>query len=138
MRIGKKKIYSVNEGNAHTFDPAVKSYVHSLKFPPPNFEGKFTPYSARYVGSMVSDVHRTLLYGGVFMYPGGKLRMLYECFPMALIIEAAGGKASNGRQRMLDLLPPSIHARSGIFLGNKEEVEKIEELYRKLDAGELN
>lgn len=63
--------------------------------------------------------------------------MLYECLPMAMIIECAGGKASNGRERMMDLVPPSIHARSGIFLGSKKEVEKIEELYRDLDAGKL-
>ncbi|KAJ3413696.1 hypothetical protein HDV05_007684 [Chytridiales sp. JEL 0842] len=137
MKLGKKKIYSINEGNASTFDLAVKTYVDSLKFPPPGFTGKFTPYSARYVGSMVADVHRTMLYGGVFMYPGGKLRILYECFPMSLLVEAAGGKASTGRKRMLDVLPDSIHARSGIFLGNKEEVEAIEALYKKLDAGTL-
>lgn len=83
----------------------------------------------RYVGSMVADVHRTLLYGGVFLYPGGKLRMLYECFPMSMIIEAAGGKSSDGKRRMLDLVPSDIHARSGIFLGNKEEVDKIEALF---------
>jgi fructose-1,6-bisphosphatase I len=65
------------------------------------------------------------------MYPGGKLRMLYECFPMAKLVEAAGGKASNGQSRILDLVPSAIHARSGIFLGTKEEVEKIEALYKE-------
>ena len=68
------------------------------------------------------------------MYPGSKLRILYECFPMSLLIEAAGGKSSTGRSRMLDIVPDSIHARSGIFLGTKEEVEAIEEWYKKMDA----
>ncbi|KAI8826189.1 fructose-1,6-bisphosphatase class 1/Sedoheputulose-1,7-bisphosphatase [Fimicolochytrium jonesii] len=135
MKLGKKKIYSVNEGNAHTFDPAIKGYIDSLKFPPAGHTGKFTPYSARYVGSMVADVHRTILYGGVFLYPGAKLRILYECFPMALLIEAAGGKASTGRQRMLDIVPDKLHARSGIVLGTAEEVEAVEGWYRKVDAG---
>ncbi|KAJ3331722.1 hypothetical protein HDU76_002385 [Blyttiomyces sp. JEL0837] len=134
LTLGKKKIYSINEGNAHTFDNAVKSYLDSVKFPPPGFTGKFTPYSARYVGSMVADVHRTILYGGIFMYPGAKLRILYECFPMSMLIENAGGKSSNGRKRMLEVVPDKIHARSGIFLGTKEEVEKIEALYKELDA----
>jgi fructose-1,6-bisphosphatase I len=71
------------------------------------------------------------------MYPGGKLRILYECFPMSLLIEAAGGKSSTGRKRMLDVIPDQIHARSGIFLGTKEEVEAIEALYKKLDEGTL-
>ncbi|KAI9353252.1 fructose-1,6-bisphosphatase class 1/Sedoheputulose-1,7-bisphosphatase [Zopfochytrium polystomum] len=134
LKLGKKRIYSVNEGNAHTFDDAVKGYLESVKFPPPGHTGKFTPYSARYVGSMVADVHRTILYGGIFMYPGGKLRILYECFPMSLLIEQAGGKSSNGRKRMLDVVPDKIHSRSGIFLGTAEEVDAIEERYRQLDA----
>ncbi|KAJ3057513.1 Fructose-1,6-bisphosphatase [Rhizophlyctis rosea] len=135
IKLGKKKIYSINEGNAHTFDEAIKGYINSIKFPPPGHQGKFTPYTARYVGSMVADIHRTLLYGGIFLYPGGKLRVLYECFPMALLIEAAGGKASTGRGRILDLVPDQIHARSPIVLGTKEEVEAVEEWYRKTNAG---
>jgi fructose-1,6-bisphosphatase I len=71
------------------------------------------------------------------MYPQGKLRLLYECFPMSLLVEAAGGKASNGRQRILDLQATEIHARSAIFLGTKEEVEAVEAYYKKMDAGEL-
>ncbi|KAI9209302.1 fructose-1,6-bisphosphatase class 1/Sedoheputulose-1,7-bisphosphatase [Polychytrium aggregatum] len=134
IKLGPKKIYSCNEGYANTFDPAVKGYIDSLKFPSPGFQGKFTPYAARYVGSMVADVHRTLLYGGVFLYPGGKLRLLYEGFPMSMLVEAAGGKASTGRQRILDLIPDDIHARSGIFLGTASEVDEIERRYRELDA----
>ncbi|KAJ3280710.1 hypothetical protein HK104_000455 [Borealophlyctis nickersoniae] len=134
IKMGKKKIYSVNEGNAYQFDEAINNYINSLKFPPPGHTGKWTPYTARYVGSMVADIHRTLLYGGIFLYPGGKLRVLYECFPMAHVIEAAGGKASTGRKRILDLVPEQIHARSPIVLGTKEEVEKVEEFYRKMDG----
>ena len=130
MKLGKKKIYSLNEGYAHSFHPAIKGYLDTLKYPAPGVE-KFSPYSARYVGSMVADMHRTLLYGGIFLYPGAKLRMLYECFPMALIIEAAGGKASNGKQRILDLVPKSIHDRSPIFLGTAQEVDAIEQWFKK-------
>jgi fructose-1,6-bisphosphatase I len=127
------KIYSVNEGNAMYWDRACTEYFNSLKFPPNG--GK--PYSARYIGSMVADVHRTLLYGGIFAYPAdskskkGKLRVLYECFPMAMLIEQAGGKASTGFSRMLELKPQSIHERSPIFLGSREDVEDIERIYAK-------
>ncbi len=86
----------------------------------------------RYVGSMVADVHRTLLYGGIFAYPSdkksksGKLRLLYECFPMAHVIEHAGGKASTGKLPILDIVPKSIHERSPIILGSKDDVEDFE------------
>ncbi|RKO94617.1 fructose-1,6-bisphosphatase, cytosolic-like protein [Blyttiomyces helicus] len=134
VKLGKKKIYSCNEGNVSKFDKPILEYLQSVKYPPPGHTGPFTPYSARYVGSMVADVHRTLLYGGVFLYPNGKLRILYECFPMALLVENAGGKASTGRERILDIIPDHIHARSGIILGNTEEVEAVEALYKKFDA----
>ncbi|KAH6559910.1 hypothetical protein BASA50_009000 [Batrachochytrium salamandrivorans] len=131
MKLGKKNIYSLNEGYAHSFDPAIKGYLDTLKFPAEGHVGKFTPYSARYVGSMVADMHRTLLYGGIFLYPGAKLRMLYECFPMALLVETAGGKATNGTTRILDLVPTAIHDRSPIFLGTSSEVEAIESWFAK-------
>ena len=76
-------------------------------------------------------MHRTLLYGGIFLYPGAKLRMLYECFPMALLVEYAGGRASNGHKRILDLTPKNIHDRSPIYLGSSEEVEAIEQWFKK-------
>ncbi|KAJ3030496.1 UNVERIFIED_CONTAM: hypothetical protein HDU68_008784 [Siphonaria sp. JEL0065] len=136
IKLGKKKIYSVNEGNSYAFDPAVQAYLHSVKFPEP-VNGKVPAYTARYIGSMVGDVHRTLLYGGIFMYPTGKLRILYECFPMSMLIEQAGGKSSTGRSRMLEVVPTTIHSRSPIFLGTTEEVEKVEALYAQLDAGKL-
>ncbi|CAG8511336.1 11272_t:CDS:2 [Ambispora leptoticha] len=127
------KIYSVNEGNAMYWDEACTEYFNSLKFPPP---GK-NPYSARYIGSMVADVHRTLLYGGIFAYPAdkksknGKLRLLYECFPMAYLVEQAGGKAVNGSGRILDIVPDQIHARAPIFLGSNDDVEDWEKINEK-------
>jgi len=130
----KGNIYSVNEGYAEAWDPAVKEYVMSRKTAP-------KPYGARYVGSMVADIHRTLLYGGVFMYPPtkdapkGKLRLMYECNPLAFVVERAGGSASTGRMPILDVKPTDIHQRVPIFLGSKDEVAEIVKLYEKLDAG---
>ncbi|KAI9313137.1 fructose-1,6-bisphosphatase [Dichotomocladium elegans] len=121
------KIYSINEGNYKYFDEPSKKYVDAVK----------QKYSARYVGSMVSDIHRTLLYGGIFGYPAdskskrGKLRILYEVFPMAFLIEQAGGKASTGTKNALDITPEHIHDRSGIWLGSKEDVEELESYYKK-------
>ncbi|XP_067130654.1 fructose-1,6-bisphosphatase 1 isoform X2 [Centruroides vittatus] len=126
------KIYSINEGYASVWDDAVIEYVKQKKFPS---SGK--PYGARYIGSMVADVHRTLKYGGIFMYPAtkespkGKLRLLYECNPMAFIMENAGGLATNGKKPILDIVPENIHQRSPIFLGSKEDVEDIINLYKK-------
>ena len=102
---------------------------------------KDTGYGARYVGSMVSDVHRTILYGGIFVYPAdkkspkGKLRVLYEGFPMALIVESAGGVASTGMfngsvQRMLDLVPTNIHERCPVILGSKRDVDMVLDRYK--------
>jgi len=87
---------------------------------------------------MVADVHRTLIYGGIFMYPkdtkspGGKLRVLYECFPMSYIIEHAGGKSSTGTKRVLEIVPSKIHERCPIIIGSKEDVEDVEKLYSEL------
>lgn len=120
-----KTIYSVNEGNAVYWHPPVASFVDKVKNKSPK------PYSARYVGSMVADVHRTLLYGGIFMYPNdkkspnGKLRLLYECNPMSFIMEQAGGKATTGEERMLDVVPTSIHERRPIFLGCARDVDLV-------------
>lgn len=134
MKIPKSRsIYSVNEGNTMYWDEPCKKYFESLKAP----EAGGKPYSARYIGSMVADVHRTLLYGGIFAYPAdskskkGKLRVLYECFPMAMITEQAGGVATDGRRRILDITPSEIHERSGIFLGSENEVKKLMSFYDK-------
>jgi len=124
MRVKPRgKIYSVNEGYEEKWEPAIREYVKSKK------QGK--PYGGRYIGSMVADVHRTLKYGGIFMYPStvdapqGKLRVLYECMPMAYIMEQAGGLASTGSIPVLDLVPTSLHQRSPVFLGSKEDVEDV-------------
>ncbi|KAI1301688.1 Fructose-1,6-bisphosphatase 1 [Halotydeus destructor] len=125
------KIYSINEGYESQWDEAVKEYVRSKKYPE---TGK--AYSARYVGSMVSDVHRTLKYGGIFMYPAtkdspkGKLRLLYEGNPMAYIIEQAGGIASTGSIPILDVDPKSIHDRCPVFLGSADDVNDILRLFK--------
>jgi len=124
------KIYSFNEGNSMFFHPPVVEYLKSIKYPA---SGK--PYSARYIGSMVADVHRTLLYGGIFGYPddkknkSGKLRLLYEAFPMAFLTEQAGGTATTGTKRILDIVPKSIHERCSVFLGSKEDVQDLLKFY---------
>lgn len=137
MRVKPRgKIYSINESYESTWDAAVKAYVHSKKYPEP---GKQL-YGARYIGSMVADVHRTICYGGIFMYPAtkdapkGKLRLLYECIPMAFIMEQAGGMASTGRGRILDIVPTDIHQRAPVFMGSKEDVQDVVDLYAKLAA----
>jgi fructose-1,6-bisphosphatase I len=125
MRIpASRAIYSVNEGNSMYWDPKVREYFTSLK--------TGSPYSSRYIGSMVADAYRTLLYGGIFAYPtdsknpNGKLRILYECAPMAMVFENAGGQAvDSNMNRMLSVIPGTIHAKSGIFMGSYDEVEKV-------------
>ncbi|KAJ8915232.1 hypothetical protein NQ315_015455 [Exocentrus adspersus] len=125
-------IYAINEGYTHLWDEAVKEYVQNKKDP-----AKGKPYNARYVGSMVADVHRTIKYGGIFVYPAtaaspkGKLRLLYECIPMAYLVTQAGGLASNGKIPILDIQPTSLHERSPIFLGSKEDVEEILDIIKK-------
>ncbi|KAA8648711.1 hypothetical protein EYZ11_009701 [Aspergillus tanneri] len=130
----KRAIYSVNEGNSMYWEEWTSEVFHSLKFPG---EGK-KPYSSRYIGSMVADAYRTLLYGGLFAYPAdskspkGKLRILYECAPMAMIFENAGGLAVNSRvERLLEVVPEYIHDRSGVFLGSKDEVQRVIDTYNK-------
>ncbi|KDD74496.1 fructose-1-6-bisphosphatase [Helicosporidium sp. ATCC 50920] len=125
------KIYSINVANISKWDEATRQYVHECR------EGNPLSFSNRYVGSMVADVHRTLLYGGIFMYPAdaknprGKLRMLYEGFPMAFLVEQAGGRAIDSDcKRILDVMPEHIHDRCPIYLGSKAQVDRVEELYK--------
>ncbi|GJV79314.1 fructose-1,6-bisphosphatase, cytosolic [Tanacetum coccineum] len=132
IKIPKKgKIYSVNEGNAKNWDGPTAKFVEKCKYPTDGSSAK----SLRYIGSMVADVHRTLLYGGVFLYPAdkkspsGKLRVLYEVFPMSFLMEQAGGQSFTGKERSLDLVPKTIHERSPIFLGSYDDVEEIKALY---------
>ncbi|KAM6187868.1 fructose-1,6-bisphosphatase 1 [Sarcoramphus papa] len=134
VKIKKKgNIYSLNEGYAKYFDPAVTEYLKKKKFP----EDGSSPYGARYIGSMVADVHRTLVYGGIFLYPAnskspkGKLRLLYECNPMAFIIEKAGGIATTGHQAILDIVPEDIHQRVPVVLGSPDDVKEYLEIVKK-------
>lgn len=131
IKIPKKgRIYSINEGNYKYWHPGLKKYIKYLQ---EEDMGSQRPYSTRYIGSMVADVHRTLLYGGIFMYPAdsrspkGKLRLMYECNPMALIIEAAGGRASDGKLRLLEIKPTGLHERCPIFIGSEYDVKQVEE-----------
>jgi fructose-1,6-bisphosphatase I len=117
--------YSINEGNTSKWTPGTKAWIDRLKTKDAP-GGK--PYGLRYVGTLVADFHRTLLRGGVFAYPGdesapeGKLRLLYEASPMAFIAEAAGGAASTGTQRILDVEPASLHQRVPLFIGSAQDV----------------
>jgi fructose-1,6-bisphosphatase I len=123
------KIYSVNHGNYFQYDQNVQDYIQQCQRKTKDNGG---PYTQRYIGSMVSDVHRNLIKGGIFMYPatkdkpGGKLRLLYECNPFAFILEVAGGKATNGKQRILDVVPEKLHQRSTLFIGSKGMMEELE------------
>lgn len=117
-------IYSVNQGNYYAFDQAVRNYIELC-------QRREEAYTQRYVGSMVADIHRNLIKGGIFMYPGtiakpqGKLRLLYECNPMAFIMEVAGGLATNGVRRVLEVVPTELHQRSPLFLGSKGMMEEL-------------
>jgi fructose-1,6-bisphosphatase I len=128
------KIYSINEGNYIKFPEGVKKY---LKYCQENDKSTNRPYSSRYIGSMVADFHRNLKKGGIFIYPNtekdpnGKLRMLYECNPLSMLAEQAGGMGSNGFERMLDVLPKSIHQRTPIFLGSTNMVKKAIEFMKE-------
>ncbi len=123
------KIYSVNHGNFFQYTEGVKKYIDACQKKDKNSGG---PYTQRYIGSMVADVHRNLIKGGIFMYPGtidkpkGKLRLLYECNPCAFILEVAGGKATDGSQRILDIQPTELHQRTPMFIGSSEMMAELE------------
>ena len=127
-------IYSVNEGNYNQWSKGQKKCVEYFK---ESDKATSRPYKARYIGSLVADFHRTMLKGGIFMYPAdskasnGKLRLLYEAIPLAYIVENAGGKASNGFQRILDIQPNEIHQRVPLFIGSRENVELSEKFISK-------
>jgi fructose-1,6-bisphosphatase I len=124
------KIYSANEGNYHKWSENMRRYIDWAKMDIPEENKK--AYSLRYIGSMVADVHRTLLYGGVFLYPAdvkshkGKLRLLYEANPMSFVLEQAGGKASTGRERILEIQPESLHQRTPLIVGSPKNVDEVE------------
>ena len=127
------KIYSINEGQYLKFPMGVKKY---LKYCQEEDKGTQRPYTSRYIGSLVSDFHRNMLKGGIYIYPSatnypdGKLRLLYEGNPMAFLAEQAGGVASDGYNRILDIQPTALHQRVPLFIGSKEMVKKAEQLMR--------
>jgi fructose-1,6-bisphosphatase I len=122
-------IYSVNQGNFFRYPKGVQEYITACQKKDETNNG---PYTQRYIGSMVADIHRNLIKGGIFMYPGttdkpaGKLRLSYECNPFAFIIEMAGGKATNGKILIIDIVPESLHQRVSIYIGSKKMVEELE------------
>ena len=121
-------IYSFNEANRVYWDPPLRSYVEDIQ---QGLGESGKRYSSRYIGSMVGDVHRTLLYGGIFGYPAdakntnGKLRLLYEAAPMAYLIEQAGGLALTGKTRIMDLIPQNVHQRVPVILGSPDDVREV-------------
>ena len=121
-------IYSINEGNYVHFPQGVKNYLKYCQL-----EEADRPYTSRYIGSLVSDIHRNMIKGGIYIYPtsskapNGKLRLLYECNPMAFIAEQAGGKASDGYTRIMEIEPTELHQRVPFFCGSYNMVEKAEE-----------
>lgn len=123
------KIYSVNHGNYFQYQHGVQKYITACQQKTDTSGG---PYTQRYIGSMVSDIHRNLIKGGIFMYPAitnrpeGKLRLLYECNPFAFIAEIAGGKATDGNRRILEIQPTAIHERTPFFIGSKLMMEELE------------
>lgn len=122
------KIYSVNYGNYPSYSPEVRAYLDACTNKTLENGG---PYTMRYIGSMVGDIHRNLIKGGIFLYPGtsakpeGKLRLMYECNPMAFIAEVAGGMATDGTKRILEVVPEHLHQRSPLFLGSKTMMEDL-------------
>jgi fructose-1,6-bisphosphatase I len=129
------KMYSVNHGNFFQYDEKVKQYITVCQKKDKTNGG---PYTQRYIGSMVSDVHRNLIKGGIFMYPGilnkpkGKLRLMYECNPCAFIVEVAGGKATNGIIRILDIVPTTLHQRTPFFVGSLKMMEELESFIKEV------
>lgn len=130
----KGKIYSINEANYMYFPEGVKRYIKYCQEDDPSTK---RPYTTRYIGSLVADFHRNLIRGGIYIYPGtlkrpsGKLRLLYENNPVAFLAEQAGGKASDGFRRTLEIKPQELHQRSPLFVGSAEMVEKAEEFMRQ-------
>jgi len=124
------KIYSINEGNASQWDTGTRKYIDHVKSVD-KADGR--PYSLRYIGSLVADFHRNLLKGGIFLYPGpkGKLRLLYEAAPLAMIVEQAGGAATTGDKRILDIEPTSLHQRVPLIIGSEKDVVQYQDFWTR-------
>ena len=122
------KIYSINEGNVNSWDAGTRRYIEYLK---EDRKDRGHPYTLRYIGSLVADFHRNLLKGGIFLYPGpkGKLRLLYEAAPLAMIVEQAGGAASTGAERILDIQPQSLHQRVPLIIGSRDDVAEYNRFF---------
>jgi fructose-1,6-bisphosphatase I len=127
------RIYSINEGNMHSWDEGTRRYIDYVK---DQQKDRGHPYSLRYIGSLVADFHRNLLKGGIFLYPGpkGKLRLLYEAAPLAMVVEQAGGAASTGSERVLDIQPMSLHQRVPLIIGSRDDVREYNRFYREAGA----
>ncbi len=130
-------IYSINESNHHYWDRATQEYISYVKSVDP---ATHRPYNARYAGALVADFHRNLIKGGIYLYPvdhkdpkrnSGKLRLLFEAAPLAFIAEQAGGYASTGKERILDIQPETLHQRVPLVIGNREEVLRYEAFVKK-------
>lgn len=123
-------IYSINEGNYKKFPDGVKKYI---KYCQEEMQEEKRPYNSRYIGSFVADFHRNLMKGGIYIYPStskdpsGKLRLIYECNPMAFLVEQAGGRATDGFRRIMEIKPSKLHERTPVFIGSEEMVIKAEE-----------
>ena len=130
-------IYSLNQGNYNAFPQGVKEYI---KYCQDKDKATNRPYSLRYIGSLVADFHRNMIKGGIFIYPptekspNGKLRLLYECNPLAMIIEQAGGKATTGTQRMVEVKPTSLHQRVPLFIGSEDMVNQAEQMMLEFNS----
>jgi fructose-1,6-bisphosphatase I len=134
------KIYSINEGNYRSWGEGTKQYIKWLQEEDPDTN---RPYTARYIGSFVADFHRNLVKGGIYIYPGnnrdprGKLRLMYEANPMAMIVEQAGGRASTGQHRILDIEPEALHQRTPVFIGSVDMVDRAEAFIAELGDADL-
>jgi fructose-1,6-bisphosphatase I len=142
MRIPENgKIFSVNEGNYQAFPEGVKQYVDWCKEKDADTR---RPYAGRYIGSLIADIHRNLIKGGIYLYPptakdpNGKLRLMYECNTMAFIVEQAGGIASTGHERVMDVLPQELHQRVPLFIGSRNMVNQAVEMYHAALRSEVH
>ncbi len=129
-------IYSINEGNINNCSSSIKKYISYCQ---QEDSSTNRPYSARYIGSLVADFHRNLIKGGIYLYPSnkkspnGKLRLLYECSPLAFLAEQAGGKATNGKMRIMDIEPSELHQRVPYFIGSVNMVNQLEDFIQRED-----